>query len=98
MEEMAGLLYDSIFNKILPLGDDVLLCPAHGAGSVCGSKIAERTWTTIGMERKYNPLCLVKSEKEFFELHGKMLDRRRISLRWKNSILPVHLFLVVCRF
>jgi len=75
LPEMAGMLYDSIFNKILPLGDDVLLCPAHGAGSVCGSKIAERTWTTIGMERKSNPLCKVKSEQEFLELHGKMLDR-----------------------
>jgi hydroxyacylglutathione hydrolase len=75
LPEMAGMLYDSIFNKILPLGDDVLLCPAHGAGSVCGSKIAERTWTTIGMERKSNPLCKAKSEQEFLELHGKMLDR-----------------------
>lgn len=75
LPEMAGPLYDSIFNKILPLGDDVLLCPVHGAGSVCGSKIAERKWTTIGMERKYNPLCQVKSEKEFFDLHAKMLDR-----------------------
>ena len=75
LEEMAGLLYDSIFNKILSLGDSIILCPAHGAGSVCGSKIAERTWTTIGMERQFNPLCQAKSEKSFIDLHAQMLER-----------------------
>ncbi len=54
MEEMAGLLYDTIFNKILPLGDEVILCPAHGSGSVCGSSISDRPLTTIGLERKHN--------------------------------------------
>lgn len=53
--EMAGHLYDSIFRRLLPLGDQVLVCPAHGAGSVCGEAIAERLWTTIGLERQYNP-------------------------------------------
>ena len=52
---MAGLLYDSIFRRLLPLGDQVLVCPAHGAGSVCGESIAERLWTTIGLERLHNP-------------------------------------------
>ncbi len=75
LEEMALLLYDSIFNKILPLGDSIILCPAHGAGSVCGSTIAERTWTTIGMERQFNPVCQAKSEREFIELHAQILDR-----------------------
>ena len=37
LEEMTGLLYESLFHKILPLGDQVVLCPAHGAGSVCGT-------------------------------------------------------------
>lgn len=73
--EMANLLYDSIFNKILPLGDSIILCPAHGAGSVCGSKISERNWTTIGLEKKFNPLCQVKSEGDFVDLHARMLDR-----------------------
>jgi hydroxyacylglutathione hydrolase len=63
--EMAGLLYDSIFGKVLPLGDDVILCPAHGAGSVCGESIAERLWTTIGLERKNNPRLQHKDEEEF---------------------------------
>lgn len=39
---LAGKLYDSIFNKLLPLGDGVIISPAHGAGSICGGKISER--------------------------------------------------------
>ncbi len=63
--EMAGLLYDSIFRRILPLGDEIIVCPAHGSGSVCGESIAERLWTTIGLERKLNPRLQVKSKEEF---------------------------------
>jgi hydroxyacylglutathione hydrolase len=50
----AAQLYDSIFHKILPLGDQVIICPAHGAGSVCGADIKEQELTTIGHERKTN--------------------------------------------
>ena len=39
-EKVAGMLYDSIFDKLLPLGDQTILYPAHGAGSVCGSGMA----------------------------------------------------------
>jgi hydroxyacylglutathione hydrolase len=62
---MAGLLYDSIFRRLLPLGDQVLVCPAHGAGSVCGESISERLWTTIGLERQYNPR-LQHTDREAF--------------------------------
>ena len=55
-EEAAGMLYDSIWNKILPLGDAVLLYPAHGAGSVCGADIVDHQVTTAGYEKKTNPL------------------------------------------
>jgi hydroxyacylglutathione hydrolase len=41
-KRLSEALYSSIFNKILPLGDSVVLCPAHGAGSVCGGAISER--------------------------------------------------------
>jgi glyoxylase-like metal-dependent hydrolase (beta-lactamase superfamily II) len=54
-EEVAGLLYDSIFNTILPLGDQVILYPAHGAGSVCGEGMVEREFSTLGTESRYNP-------------------------------------------
>ena len=56
VQRMASNQYDSIFNKILPLGDGVILCPAHGAGSVCGSHIADRDESTLGIERLQNPM------------------------------------------
>ena len=62
---LASNLYDSIFNKILPLGDKVILCPAHGEGSVCGGSIAKRELSTLGLERIQNPI-LQKIEKEEF--------------------------------
>lgn len=55
LEEMAGLLYETLFDKLIPLGDGLIVCPAHGSGSVCGSSIASRLWTTIGLERALNP-------------------------------------------
>jgi hydroxyacylglutathione hydrolase len=66
-EEAAGLLYDSIFDKLLPLGDHVILLPAHGAGSVCGSGMADREFTTLGYERLNNPILKYTERKEFIE-------------------------------
>ncbi|MCJ7443861.1 MAG: MBL fold metallo-hydrolase [Methanotrichaceae archaeon] len=62
---LAGHLYSSIFGRLLLLGDEVIVCPAHGAGSVCGESIAERVWTTIGLERISNPKLKFKGEQEF---------------------------------
>lgn len=73
--EMAGLMYDSLFNKILPLGDSTIVCPAHGSGSVCGAEISERNWTTIGLEKQHNPKLKVNSKEEFVAKNAKMLDR-----------------------
>jgi hydroxyacylglutathione hydrolase len=56
--EMAGRLFDSIVKKILPLGDGVIICPAHGAGSVCGGEIADLPFTTVGYEKLTNPALL----------------------------------------
>ncbi len=74
LAKTGGWLYDSIFNKILPLGDELILCPAHGSGSVCASAIAERELTTIGIEKKLNPKLQVENKEEFIELVGKMLE------------------------
>jgi hydroxyacylglutathione hydrolase len=52
--EMAAKIHDSISKKIMPLGDGVIVCPAHGAGSVCGSEIADHPFTTIGYEKETN--------------------------------------------
>lgn len=73
LDKMAALLYDSIFNKIFPLGDHVLLHPAHGAGSACGENTEERPFTTIGYERRFNPKLKVKDEDEFIELNANQL-------------------------
>ncbi len=74
LNETAGQLYDSIYEKILPLGDEVILCPAHGSGSVCASGIAERDWTTIGLEKKLNPRLQYNSKEEFIDNVGEMLE------------------------
>jgi hydroxyacylglutathione hydrolase len=75
LAKMTGLLYDSLFKRILPLGDGVLVCPAHGAGSVCGSGIADRFWTTVGLERKLNPRLQFTDRESFIENTGRMLSR-----------------------
>jgi hydroxyacylglutathione hydrolase len=74
-EEMAGHLYDTLFNKFLPLGDGVVVCPAHGSGSVCGSAIAERVWTTVGLERRHNPKLQFTDRAEFIANHARKLEK-----------------------
>jgi hydroxyacylglutathione hydrolase len=70
--ENAGLLYDAIHQKLLPLGDQTLLFPAHASGSVCGGNIAERDESTLGLERLYNPVFR-KSRDEF--IAAKLKER-----------------------
>ncbi|MEN6466055.1 MAG: MBL fold metallo-hydrolase [Syntrophaceae bacterium] len=72
--EMTGLLYDSIFSKIIPLGDHVVVCPAHGSGSVCAASIADRVWTSIGMERLYNPKLRHTQREDFIKNNGQELE------------------------
>lgn len=62
-ERLAGALHDSIFKKILPIGDGVILCPAHGAGSVCGGSISDRDYSTIGIERASNPMLQLNRQE-----------------------------------
>jgi len=52
--DLAGMLYDSLQEKILVLPDDTLVYPAHGAGSLCGKNISTDTVSTIGVQRRYN--------------------------------------------
>jgi hydroxyacylglutathione hydrolase len=63
---VSGMLFNSIHEKILPLGDGVIVCPAHGAGSVCGTEIADHELSTIGYEKATNALLTMKRE-EFVE-------------------------------
>ena len=66
-EHVAGLLYDSIFGKLLPLGDQTILLPAHGAGSVCGDSMAKREFSTLGYERAHNKLLQMTDRDEFVQ-------------------------------
>lgn len=62
---LAGHLWDSIFQRLLPMGDGVILCPAHGAGSVCGRNIADRDESTLGHERATSPILQIREKEEF---------------------------------
>ncbi len=53
-DQLAGLLYDSLRTKIMPLADDVIVYPAHGAGSACGKNLSKETVGTIGEQKKIN--------------------------------------------
>lgn len=73
LDKMAGLIYDSIFNKLLALGDEVLMFPAHGAGSACGESIENRPYSTLGYERKHNKKLQYKTKSDFVKANSKML-------------------------
>ena len=53
-DQLAGLLYDSLMNKIMPLADDVIVYPAHGAGSACGKNMMKETVDTLGNQKRMN--------------------------------------------
>ena len=53
-DELAGLLFDSLRNKIMPLSDDITVYPAHGAGSACGKNMMKVTVDTLGNQKKVN--------------------------------------------
>jgi hydroxyacylglutathione hydrolase len=65
--ELAGLLYDSLHNKLLALADSVLVYPAHGAGSLCGKNMRAERSSTIGTERLTNYALQIKSREEFVQ-------------------------------
>lgn len=53
-EKLAGHLFDSLQSKIMPLEDDLIVYPAHGAGSACGKNLSSETWDTLGHQKKTN--------------------------------------------
>jgi hydroxyacylglutathione hydrolase len=63
--QLAGMLYDSLHGKLLALSDDVLVYPAHGAGSLCGRNMRAERVSTIGTERLTNYALQIKSREEF---------------------------------
>jgi glyoxylase-like metal-dependent hydrolase (beta-lactamase superfamily II)/rhodanese-related sulfurtransferase len=67
MEDLAGMMYDSIHNKLFPLADDVIVYPAHGAGSSCGKNLGKETFSTIGEQKKHNYALQAASKAEFIK-------------------------------
>ncbi|MFT6167873.1 MAG: rhodanese-related sulfurtransferase, partial [Vicingaceae bacterium] len=70
-EKLAAHLYDSLHNKILPLSDDLIVYPNHGAGSACGKNMSKETTDTLGNQKKTNYALQDMSKEEFIE---KLLD------------------------
>lgn len=65
-DKLAGYLFDSLRNKIMPLADDIIIYPAHGAGSACGKNMSKETTDTLGHQKKTNYALRADMTKESF--------------------------------
>jgi len=68
MEDLAGHLYDSLQNKILPLANEVVVYPGHGAGSQCGKHMSNETVSTLGQQRQFNYALQPMDKAKFIEV------------------------------
>lgn len=66
--DLAGMLYDSLQSKIVPLADDVIVYPAHGPGSSCGKNLGPDTDSTISEEKQFNYALKATSREEFIKV------------------------------
>lgn len=66
-EQLAAMLYDSLMNKIMPLPNDVMVYPAHGAGSACGKNMMKETMDTLGHQKEMNYALNQPSKEAFIE-------------------------------
>ncbi len=96
--ELASKMYDSWFKKLALLNNDVVVLPAHGAGSLCGSNLGKSPFSTIGEEKKTNPYLQYKSKNKFiaeilnslshvpqYFIHNAVLNRKGPELvDWKK--------------
>jgi glyoxylase-like metal-dependent hydrolase (beta-lactamase superfamily II)/rhodanese-related sulfurtransferase len=67
MEDLAGMMYESLQKKIIPLADDVIVYPAHGPGSACGKNLGPETHSTIGEEKQTNYALRAGNKKDFIQ-------------------------------
>lgn len=74
MEDLAGMLYESLQKKIIPLADDVIVFPAHGPGSACGKNLGPDTDSTIGEEKLTNYALRATNKDEFIKSVTDGLD------------------------
>lgn len=66
-EKLAAHLYDSLHNKLIPLSDDLIVYPAHGAGSACGKNMSKETSDTLGNQKKTNYALQPMTKEEFIK-------------------------------
>ena len=67
MDDLAGMMYDSIHTKLFPLADEVIVYPAHGPGSSCGKNLGPNTQSTIGEEKKNNYALKAETKEDFIK-------------------------------
>ncbi|WP_421938360.1 MBL fold metallo-hydrolase [Pedobacter sp.] len=67
MEDLAGMLYDSLNSKIKPLANDVIVYPAHGAGSACGKSMSKETFDTLGHQKEVNYALKAETKEQFIK-------------------------------
>ncbi len=66
-EDLAGMMFESLHTKIMPLPDDVIVYPGHGAGSSCGKNMSSETWSTLGEQKKTNYALKTNSKQDFIK-------------------------------
>jgi len=75
-QQLAGMLYDSVHNKLFPLADSVEVFPAHGAGSLCGRSIGKERSSTIGKEKQFNYALQPMTREAFVQMLTAELPER----------------------
>lgn len=74
MNDLAGILYESLQGKIMPLADDIIIYPAHGPGSACGKHLSDKKESTLGEEKVTNYALKAGSKTEFIKAVTEGLD------------------------
>jgi glyoxylase-like metal-dependent hydrolase (beta-lactamase superfamily II)/rhodanese-related sulfurtransferase len=75
-EQMAGMLYDSLHEKLLKLPDETEVYPAHGAGSLCGKHMSKETWSTLREQRQFNYALQPMPKTEFVKMMTEFLPEQ----------------------
>lgn len=77
LKKMTEMQYESVYEKLLTMGDHVLVCPAHGAGSACGESMDERSYSSMGYEKLTNKLLQFSTKKAFIKSFARMRIKPR---------------------
>jgi glyoxylase-like metal-dependent hydrolase (beta-lactamase superfamily II) len=86
-EDLAGFLFDSLRTKIMPLADDVIVYPAHGAGSSCGKKLSKETVDLLGNQKKTNYALRADMTKDEFikEVTAGLIEKAQASINQEKQ-------------